>query len=78
MLVATTNPGKIREIRLVLEGLPLELVTLEDLPPIAEPEETGRTCAENAWLKARYYAHATGLTTIAEDSGSYGALGSGL
>jgi len=69
MLLATTNPGKIREIRRVLEGVPIEVRTLADVPPIEEPEETGRTFAENALLKARYYAAATGLTTIAEDSG---------
>ncbi len=66
MLVATTNPGKVREIRLALAGLPVELQTLADLPAV---EETGRTFAENALLKARYYAQATGLLTVAEDSG---------
>jgi XTP/dITP diphosphohydrolase len=69
MLVATTNPGKIREIRRVLTGLPIELTTLADLPTFPAPEETGRTFAENALLKARYYADRTGLPTVAEDSG---------
>jgi len=69
MLLATTNPGKIREIRHVLDGVPVELRTLADVGPIDEPEETGHTFAENALLKARYYATQTGLTTIAEDSG---------
>ena len=69
MLLATTNPGKIREIRHVLDGLPLALVTLADLPRIPEPAETGRTFAGNALLKARYYAGATGRPTMAEDSG---------
>jgi len=69
MLLATTNPGKIREIRLALEGVPVELRTLADLSPVDEPEETGRTFAENALLKARHYARATGLVVIAEDSG---------
>jgi XTP/dITP diphosphohydrolase len=69
MLIATTNAGKVREIRLVLAGLPVMLVTLADLPPAPEPEETGRTFAENARLKAEYYALATGLPTVAEDSG---------
>ncbi|HET9371740.1 MAG TPA: RdgB/HAM1 family non-canonical purine NTP pyrophosphatase [Vicinamibacterales bacterium] len=67
LLVATTNPGKIREIRAVLDPLPFR--ALDDLAPIVEPEETGRTFADNALLKARYYARASGLTTIAEDSG---------
>ncbi len=69
MLLATTNPGKVREIRHVLEGVPLEFRTLDDVRPVPEPEESGETFADNALLKARYYAAATGLTTIAEDSG---------
>ena len=69
MLIATTNPGKVREIRRVLVGLPEPLVTLADLAPVEEPEETGRTFAENARLKASYYANSSGLPTVAEDSG---------
>jgi XTP/dITP diphosphohydrolase len=69
LLIATTNPGKIREIRQVLEGVDAHLVTLSDLPPIVEPDETGRTFAENAAIKARAYARASGLPTVAEDSG---------
>ena len=69
LLVATTNPGKLREIRHILNGLPIELRTLADMPAIEEPEETGRTFAENARLKALYYEAATGLPTVAEDSG---------
>ena len=68
-VLATTNPGKIREIRSILEGAPVELVGLEELAPIPSPEETGKTFAENARLKALYYARATGLAAIAEDSG---------
>jgi XTP/dITP diphosphohydrolase len=69
ILLATTNSGKLREIRLILAGVPHELVALNDLPPVAEPEETGETFAGNARQKALYYAHATGLPTVAEDSG---------
>ncbi len=69
LLIATTNPGKVREIRQVLEGLPLRLRSLADLSGVVEPEETGATFAENAALKARAYAAATGLPTVAEDSG---------
>jgi len=76
LLVATTNAGKVREIRRVLDGLSVELVTLSDLPPIAEPEENGATFAGNARLKARYYAEGSGLPTVAEDSGlSIDAIG---
>ena len=80
LLVATTNPGKIREIRMALEGmagLDLRLETVADVAPaLAAPEETGVTFEANAALKARFYAAATGLPTIAEDSGlSIDALG---
>src|ERR1700674_3990172 len=69
LLVATTNRGKLREIQPLLEGLSIELVTLDAWPALAAPEETGRTFEENARSKARYYAAATGLVTVAEDSG---------
>jgi XTP/dITP diphosphohydrolase len=66
ILIATTNPGKLREIRYLLDEVPCRWVILGDVP---EPEETGPTFAENAVLKARYYAAASGLPTVAEDSG---------
>jgi XTP/dITP diphosphohydrolase len=75
ILVATTHPGKIREIEGILQGVkttsgqPIGLVSLRDFPAIVEPEETGATFAENSRLKARYYANATGLTSVADDSG---------
>ena len=69
LLVATTNPNKLREIRPLLDGLGVELVTLADVATVAEPEETGATFWENARIKALAYAAATGLTTVAEDSG---------
>jgi non-canonical purine NTP pyrophosphatase (RdgB/HAM1 family) len=68
-LAATTNDGKVREIRALLEGLAIELVGLDGYPGIAPPDETGATFAENARLKALYYATATGLPAIADDSG---------
>ena len=69
LVLATTNPGKVREIRSVLTGAPVSLAVLDDFPPVPEPEETGQTFADNALLKARYYARAVGLPTVAEDSG---------
>lgn len=69
LLIATTNPGKFREIGILLHGLPLALRSLSDLPPIGEPEETEHTFAGNARLKAGEYARASGLVTVAEDSG---------
>jgi XTP/dITP diphosphohydrolase len=69
LLIATTNPGKVREIVAILEGLPFRLLTLRDVPAPPEPEETGKTFGENARLKARYYGAATGFVSVADDSG---------
>lgn len=70
LLIGSGNPGKQREWRELLAGLDLALVVPEDLDPVpAEPEEAGTTFADNASHKARAYAAATGLRTIADDSG---------
>ena len=69
LVLATGNAGKVREIRRVLDGLGLTLQSLADLDPVPEPEETGRTFAENARAKAVYYALALGRIVVAEDSG---------
>lgn len=69
LVVATTNPHKAREIRDLLGGVPLEIVTLSRWPGTPAPEETGATFAENARAKALYYAAVTGELTVAEDSG---------
>ena len=71
LLVATSNPGKVREIRRLLKGMRLRLAwlgTLGDACPPA-PAETGRAFAQNARLKARYYATHCGLVAFSEDSG---------
>ena len=68
LLFATTNAGKLRELRgLVGEGV--EVVSLKDLPPLPEPREDGETFEENALKKARAYCEATGLPALADDSG---------
>lgn len=69
MLIATTNPGKLDEIRALLEGAPARFRTLDEFPPVPEPEETGRTFAENALIKARAYASMLRMPAVAEDSG---------
>ena len=69
LLIATTNPNKIKEIVAILSDLPIALKTLRDFPAIEIPEETGATFQANARDKALYYAKATGCLTIAEDSG---------
>ncbi len=68
ILVASTNPGKIAELRAMLD-FDLEWLGLSDFPDIAEIEEDGLTFAENARKKALGYAQAAGLWTIADDSG---------
>ena len=69
-LIGSTNPGKVREYREILAGLDLELVAPTDLNPVPpEPDEDALTFAENASAKARGYAAASGLQTIADDSG---------
>jgi XTP/dITP diphosphohydrolase len=68
ILVATTNPGKVRELRALL-GDAVEWKSLTDFPEVAEVKEDGATFAENARKKALGYARATGLWTLADDSG---------
>ena len=69
LVVATTNRGKLKEIAQLLAGTAVELLTLSDFPPVTPPQETGQTFAENARLKALFYARHTGELTVAEDSG---------
>jgi non-canonical purine NTP pyrophosphatase (RdgB/HAM1 family) len=76
LVIATTNPGKVREINGILTQPGIDLISLDQFPGIAEPEETGATFADNARLKALYYGQATGLPSVADDSGlEIGALG---
>lgn len=69
LLLATTNPGKLREIKGILAGVPVDLVGLAEFPALPEPEETGETFAENARLKALYYSRCLGVAAVADDSG---------
>ena len=69
MLLASQNPGKLNEMRLLVEGLPLRVVGPKELGLHEAPEETGTTFVENATLKALYYAGRSGLLTVADDSG---------
>jgi XTP/dITP diphosphohydrolase len=68
ILVATTNPGKVRELRALLDA-DIEWKSLADFPGLAEVEEDGATFAENARKKATEYAKAAGRWTLADDSG---------
>ena len=69
LLLATTSPDKLAEIRTVLADAPVDLLSLGDVPRIRAPDETGATFADNARLKALYYASQTGLHVAADDSG---------
>lgn len=69
ILIATANAHKVGEIREILAGFPIELCDLRDFPPVPAPDETGSTYAENALLKARFYAQHTGLPALSDDSG---------
>lgn len=69
LLLASQNPGKLNEMRQLVEGLPFRVVGPRELGIGEAPEETGTTFIENATLKALYYAGRSGLTTVADDSG---------
>jgi XTP/dITP diphosphohydrolase len=69
LLIATGNPGKAREFREMLGASRFAWRTLDDFPPGADVEETGRTFRANACLKASTYAKRHGTWTLADDSG---------
>jgi XTP/dITP diphosphohydrolase len=69
LLVATHNAGKLRELMKSLSGIPVEVDSLASIGVTLEVEETGRSFKENAVLKAKTYATASGMLTIADDSG---------
>ncbi len=66
--MATGNPGKIREIARMLDGLGIEVVAQSELG-VTDADETGTTFAENSLIKAQHAVDATGLPAIADDSG---------
>ncbi len=69
LLIATSNQGKMRELRALLSELDVELLTPHDLHLHLQVEEDGSTYDENAFKKAVAYARASGLLTLADDSG---------
>jgi XTP/dITP diphosphohydrolase len=69
LVVATLNRGKGRELVELLGDVPWEVTLLADLPNAAAPDETGATYRENALIKARAAARATGWTALGDDSG---------
>jgi XTP/dITP diphosphohydrolase len=69
LVMATRNAGKIRELRDLLKGLGIELLSLADFPDLPEIPEEGATFAENAGFKAKEVARLTRLPALADDSG---------
>src|SRR5690349_4183182 len=70
LLVASTNPGKLKEYREMLADLPITWLSLADVGlDRMEVEETGSTFTENALIKAQAYCTTSGLPTLADDSG---------
>lgn len=65
LVIATHNKGKIVEFKRILEPMGIEVVTAE----LSEPEETGKTFGENAYIKAKAACEETGLPAVADDSG---------
>jgi len=69
LLIATTNPAKLAEYRILLDGSGLEPRSLAELGIADHPAETGATFAENALLKARFYFERAQMATLADDGG---------
>lgn len=69
LVMATRNPGKIRELREILKDLRVALLSLADFPLLPEIPEEGATFAENAATKAQAVSRLTGHTALADDSG---------
>jgi XTP/dITP diphosphohydrolase len=78
LLLGSSNPGKLREMRELLAEMPYRVLSPADVGLHGTPDETGTTFIENAILKARHYAEKSGLLAVADDSGlSVDALGGG-
>ena len=69
IVLATTNKGKIAEIKSIFSDAPIEWKTLADFPHIPSVEEDGQTFDENAYKKASFTARVLGLPALADDSG---------
>ena len=69
IVMATGNPGKVREFRELLRGLPFEILSLKDFENIEEVPETGSSFLENSCQKVTGYAEQLGLSCVADDSG---------
>lgn len=68
-LIATNNAHKLTEIKAILSPLGIECVTLREAGVLSDPDETGLTFAENAFIKAKSAMRASGMPAFADDSG---------
>jgi len=69
LLIASTNPGKLKEMRAILQDLRIDLVMPSDIGVNLDVKEDGATYLENAAKKAKAYCQASQLPTLADDSG---------
>ena len=69
IVLATTNKGKIAEIKNIFSDAPIEFLTLDDFPHIPSVKEDGQTFDENAYKKSSFTARILGLPALADDSG---------
>lgn len=69
ILIASTNPGKIKEYNFILHNHGYEVLSLRDFPEMKEVEESGKTFLKNAMIKAKAASDVAGIPTIADDSG---------
>lgn len=69
ILIATSNKGKLKEVKSHLSSLDLNLRDLTEFPSLPQPEENGDTFTDNAIIKAKYYSAQTTLWSLADDSG---------
>jgi len=69
LLLASQNPGKLNEMRLLVDGLPFRVVGPREIGIHDSPDEPGATFLENARIKALHYAQRSGLLSVADDSG---------
>ena len=69
IVFATTNEGKVKEIKEILEGFPVEVVSMKEMNITTDIEEDGTTFEENSLIKAREISKLTGLPALADDSG---------
>jgi len=69
MLIATNNLSKVKEIKDILDGRQIKILTMKDFPHLPKIEEDGKTYQENAFKKARKISEYTGKICLADDSG---------